>query len=163
MSITGHTEWNAKEAAAVIAPIVAAESGPVLLCLQAVQAHFGYVYGDAIALIADACNVSRADVHGVFTFYADLREAPPPAVPVRLCAAEACQAVGARALKAEWSAACEANPELATLTGVDEPIFCLGNCALGPAAMVDGELIGCADVARLVEAVDAAQVRERQL
>lgn len=163
MTITGHTEWNAKEAAAVIAPIVAAESGPVLLCLQAVQAHFGYVYGDAIALIADACNVSRADVHGVFTFYADLREAPPPAVPVRLCAAEACQAVGARALKAEWSAACEANPELATLTGVDEPIFCLGNCALGPAAMVDGELIGRADVARLVEAVDAAQVRERQL
>ena len=163
MTITGHTEWNAKEAAAVIAPIVAAESGPVLLCLQAVQAHFGYVYGDAIALIAGACNVSRADVHGVFTFYADLREAPPPAVPVRLCAAEACQAVGARALKAEWSAACEANPELATLTGVDEPIFCLGNCALGPAAMVDGELIGCADVARLVEAVDAAQVRERQL
>jgi formate dehydrogenase subunit gamma len=163
MTITGHTEWNAKEAAAVIAPIVAAESGPVLLCLQAVQAHFGYVYGDAIALIADACNVSRADVHGVFTFYADLREAPPPAVPVRLCAAEACQAVGARALKAEWSAACEANPELATLTGVDEPIFCLGNCALGPAAMVDGELIGRADVARLFEAVDAAQVRERQL
>ena len=163
MSITGHTEWNAKEAAAVIAPIVAAESGPVLLCLQAVQAHFGYVYGDAIALIADACNVSRADVHGVFTFYADLREAPPPAVPVRLCAAEACQAVGARALKAEWSAACEANTELATLTGVDEPIFCLGNCALGPAAMVDGELIGRADVARLFEAVDAAQVRERQL
>lgn len=163
MTITGHSEWNAKEAAAVIAPIVAAESGPVLLCLQAVQAHFGHVYGDAIALIADACNVSRADVHGVFTFYADLREAPPPAVPVRLCAAEACQAVGARALKAEWSAACEANPELATLTGVDEPIFCLGNCALGPAAMVDGELIGCADVARLVEAVDAAQVRERQL
>lgn len=163
MTITGHTEWNAKEAAAVIAPIVAAESGPVLLCLQAVQAHFGHVYGDAIALIADACNVSRADVHGVFTFYADLREAPPPAVPVRLCAAEACQAVGARALKAEWSAACEANPELATLTGVDEPIFCLGNCALGPAAMVDGELIGRADVARLFEAVDAAQVRERQL
>ena len=163
MTITGHTEWNAKEAAAVIAPIVAAESGPVLLCLQAVQAHFGYVYGDAIALIADACNVSRADVHGVFTFYADLREAPPPAVPVRLCAAEACQAVGARALKAVWSAACEANPELATLTGVDEPIFCLGNCALGPAAMVDGELIGRADVARLFEAVDAAQVRERQL
>jgi formate dehydrogenase subunit gamma len=163
MTITGHSEWNAKEAAAVIAPIVAAESGPVLLCLQAVQAHFGHVYGDAIALIADACNVSRADVHGVFTFYADLREAPPPAVPVRLCAAEACQAVGARALKAEWSAACEANPELATLTGVDEPIFCLGNCALGPAAMVDGELIGRADVARLFEAVDAAQVRERQL
>jgi formate dehydrogenase subunit gamma len=55
-----------------------AEPGPVLLCLQAVQAHFGYVPGDAVALIAEACNVSRADVHGVFTFYADLRDTPPP-------------------------------------------------------------------------------------
>ena len=163
MTITRQPEWNAKDAAALIAPIVAAESGPVLLCLQAVQAHYGYVYSDAIALIADACNVSRADVHGVFTFYADLRETPPPIVPVRLCAAEACQAVGARTLKAEWSAACEANPELATLTGVDEPIFCLGNCALGPAAMVNGELIGRADVARLCQAIDAAQAQERPL
>ena len=67
MTITRQPEWNAKDAAALIAPIVAAESGPVLLCLQAVQAHYGYVYSDAIALIADACNVSRADVHGVFT------------------------------------------------------------------------------------------------
>ena len=68
MTITRQPEWNAEEAAALIAPIVAAESGPVLLCLQAVQAHYGHVYSDAIALIADACNVSRADVHGVFTF-----------------------------------------------------------------------------------------------
>ena len=157
MSIARFPEWQADAAEALIAPIVAAEPGPVLLCLQAVQGHFGYVPGDAVGMIAKACNVSRADAHGVFTFYADLRDTPPPAVPVRLCAAEACQAVGGRALKADWATACGEDTELAALTGVDEPIFCLGNCALGPAALVDGELMGCADVARLKAAVTQAQ------
>ena len=157
MSNGSYPEWQAEAAETLIAPIVAGEPGPVLLCLQAVQGHFGYVPGDAVAMIAEACNVSRADVHGVFTFYADLRDTPPPAVPVRLCAAEACQSVGGRELKAEWAAACGSDADLAVLTGVDEPIFCLGNCALGPAALVDGELIGCADVARLKAAVTQAQ------
>ena len=156
MSNARYPEWQADAAEALIAPIVARESGPVLLCLQAVQAHFGYVPADAVAMVADACNVTRADVHGVLTFYADLRDTPPPAVPVRLCAAEACQAVGGRQLKAEWGAACSEDATLAALTGVDEPIFCLGNCALGPAALVDGELMGCADVAQLKAAVTQA-------
>jgi formate dehydrogenase subunit gamma len=157
MSIARFPEWQADAAEALIAPIVAAEPGPVLLCLQAVQGHFGYVPGDAVGMIAKACNVSRADAHGVFTFYADLRDTSPPAVPVRLCAAEACQAVGGRKLKTDWATACGEDAELAALTGVDEPIFCLGNCALGPAALVDGELMGCADVARLKAAVTQAQ------
>ena len=157
MSHARYPEWQADTAEALIAPIVASEPGPVLLCLQAVQAHFGYVPGDAVAIIAGACNVSRADVHGVLTFYADLRNTPPPAVPVRLCAAEACQAVGGRELKNDWATACGDDAVLAALTGVDEPIFCLGNCALGPAALVDGELMGCADVARLKAAVTLAQ------
>jgi formate dehydrogenase subunit gamma len=157
MTHARYAEWQADAAEALIAPIVASEPGPVLLCLQAVQAHFGYVPGDAVAMIAEACNVSRADAHGVFTFYADLRDTPPPAVPVRLCAAEACQAVGGRELKAEWAAACGDDANLAAITGVDEPIFCLGNCALGPAALVDGELMGCTDVASLKAAVTQAQ------
>ena len=161
MSNARYPEWQAEAAEALIAPIVASEPGPVLLCLQTVQAHFGYIPGDAVAMIAEACNVTRADAHGVFTFYADLRDTPPPLVPVRLCAAEACQAVGGRELKAEWAEACGDDADLALLTGVDEPIFCLGNCALGPAALVDGELMGCADVARLKAAVSRAQaVRE---
>jgi formate dehydrogenase subunit gamma len=65
--------------------------------------------------------------------------------------------VGGRELKAEWVKACGDDADLAALTGVDEPIFCLGNCALGPAALVDGELMGCADVARLKAAVTQAQ------
>ena len=157
MNHSRYPEWQAEAAEALIAPIVVAEPGPVLLCLQAVQTHFGYVPGDAVGMIAKACNVSRADAHGVFTFYADLRDTPPPAVPVRLCAAEACQAVGGRELKTDWANACGDDAVLAGLTGVDEPIFCLGNCALGPAALVDGELMGCADVARLKAAVTQAQ------
>ena len=90
MTHARYPEWQADAAETLIAPIVAIEPGPVLLCLQAVQAHFGYVPGDAVAMIAEACNVSRGDTHGVFTFYADLRNTLPPAVPVRLCAAEAC-------------------------------------------------------------------------
>ena len=157
MNHSRYPEWQAEAAEALIAPIVVAEPCPVLLCLQAVQTHFGYVPGDAVGMIAKACNVSRADAHGVFTVYADLRDTPPPAVPVRLCAAEACQAVGGRELKTDWANACGDDAVLAGLTGVDEPIFCLGNCALGPAALVDGELMGCADVARLKAAVTQAQ------
>lgn len=157
MRTARYPQWQADAARALVAPIVASEPGPVLLCLQAVQSYFGYVPAAAVALIAEACNVSRADVHGVFTFYADLRDTPPPAVPVRLCAAEACQAVGGRQLKAEWAALCESDVALAALTGTDEPIFCLGNCALGPAVMVDGELLGRADVTRLTNAVARAQ------
>jgi len=140
-----YPEWNVDAARDVIS-MIAREPGPVLRCLQAIQERFGYVPAEAVSLVAETCNVSRADVHGVLTFYADLRSTPPPAIPVRLCAAEACQAVGGRALRDQWNARCDASPELAASTGVDEPIFCLGNCALGPAAMVGGELVGFADV-----------------
>ncbi|MGD2008071.1 MAG: NAD(P)H-dependent oxidoreductase subunit E [Cellvibrionales bacterium] len=146
-----------EQIADIIAPIVATEPGPVLLCLQAVQAHYGYVPEGAVATIAEDCNVTRADVHGVLSFYSDLRRSPPPPVPVRLCAAEACQAVGARRLAREWHAACAEDSELNALTGTDEPIFCLGNCALGPAALVAGRLIGRANVETLRVAVKSAQ------
>ena len=146
-----------EQIAAIIAPIVAEEPGPVLLCLQAVQEHFGYVPEGAAGVVADRCNVTRADVHGVLSFYSDLRKEPPAQIPVRLCAAEACQAVGARQLAADWQAACAKDPEMAALTGTDEPIFCLGNCALGPAALVDKQLVGRANVERIKAAVQVAR------
>ena len=150
-----YPEWNA-EAARDLISVIASEPGPVLRCLQAIQERFGYVPADAVSLVAEACNVSRADVHGVLTYYADLRTTMPPAIPVRLCAAEACQAVGGRELRDRWKARCEASPELAASTGVDEPVFCLGNCALGPAATVGGELVGLADVDSIEQRVRRA-------
>lgn len=141
----------------LLTPIVEREPGPVLLCLQAAQTHYGYVPDGAVAVIAEVCNVSRADVHGTFSYYSDLKKAPPPEISVRLCAAEACQAVGGRRLAAAWDEACAADPELAAATGTNEPVFCLGNCALGPAALVNDELIGNANVEALKSAIEAAQ------
>lgn len=145
MTGTHFDSWS-QEAARDVVSGISDEPGPVLRCLQGIQERFGYVPAEAIAIVAESCNVSRADVHGVLTFYSDLRTTPPAAVPVRLCAAEACQAVGARELERQWRRACEADPDLAALTGVDEPVFCLGNCALGPAASIGGELLGRASV-----------------
>lgn len=144
--------WSPDLAHEVVAEI-AEQPGPVLRCLQALQDRFGYVPADAVAVVAQGCNVSRADVHGVLTFYADLRTTPPPEVPVRLCAAEACQAVGGRELLRDWRRVCEQDTRLADVTGIDEPIFCLGNCALGPAAMVGGSLIGRASVEVIAQTV----------
>jgi len=141
----------------LITPIADREPGPVLLCLQAVQGHYGYVPDGAVAVIAEVCNVTRADVHGVFSYYSDLKKTPPPEISVRLCAAEACQAVGGRALSAAWGEACATDAKLAAATGTDEPVFCLGNCALGPAALVNNQLIGNANVETLKSAVEAAQ------
>ncbi|MDG1461455.1 MAG: NAD(P)H-dependent oxidoreductase subunit E [Luminiphilus sp.] len=141
----------------LLTPIADCEPGPVLLCLQAVQIHFGYVPEGAVGVVAEVCNVTRADVHGVFSYYSDLKKTPPPAVSVRLCAAEACQAVGGRSLAAAWGEACAADPKLAAATGTNEPVFCLGNCALGPAALVNEELIGNANIQALKLAVEAAQ------
>lgn len=151
--------WSPEEADEVIAPI-AQTPGPILRCLQAIQGRFGYVPADAVALVAQRCNATRADVHGVLTFYADLRTQRPPQIPVRLCAAEACQAVGGRGLRDAWTQACEKDDELADLTGTDEPIFCLGNCALGPAAFVGHQLIGRASVERIMAAIRQQQEGE---
>lgn len=145
MTTSRFDPWS-QESARDIVSVISDEPGPVLRCLQGIQERFGYVHADAIAIVAEGCNVSRADVHGVLTYYSDLRTTPPAAVPVRLCAAEACQAVGARELERQWRRACEADPDLAALTGIDEPVFCLGNCALGPAASIGGELLGRASV-----------------
>ncbi len=147
-----YAAWSPEQAEEIVAPI-ALTPGPILRCLQAIQERFGYVPADAVALVAQRCNATRADVHGVLTYYADLRTQPPAAIPVRLCAAEACQAVGGRELQREWEQACEADRRLAELTGGNEPVFCLGNCALGPAALVGDRLLGHASVERIEAAV----------
>jgi formate dehydrogenase subunit gamma len=131
------------------------QPGPILSTLQALQAHFGYVDPRAVPLVAESLNVSRAEVHGVLTFYHDLRTDPPADVTVRLCTAEACQARGSRELVEQ------VERSLGTTLGgrsadgrIDlEQVFCLGNCALGPSAMIDGMVHGRVDaptVERLV-------------
>jgi formate dehydrogenase subunit gamma len=121
--------------------------GPLLPILHAVQAAFGFVPDSAIPQIAAALMLSKAEVHGVISFYHDFRAAPAGRHVLKLCRAEACQTMGAdrvadavkAALGIDWH---ETTPDgRVTL----EPVFCLGLCACGPAAMVDGRLVGRCD------------------
>ena len=135
--------WDIHTAESLLAPL-ASDPGPVLIALQAMQEHFGYVHADAVPLIAQTFNVSRADVHGVLTFYHELRTEPVTAKQVHLCAAEACQSMGSREL--ESALAGKSSAEVSR-------VYCLGNCALAPAAIVEGKLIGRATVEKIVEAL----------
>lgn len=148
------TPWSSQAASAVL-DATCEKPGPVLISLQALQNEFGYVPKEAVEMVAKACNVSRADVHGVLTFYHDLRTSPPPKNSVRICVAEACQSVGSRKLVEDAEKVFGTRMEESNDDIELKPVYCLGNCALGPSAMVDGELIGRAtanDLHHLVKA-----------
>ena len=125
--------------------------GPLLPILHDIQAEFGYVPQEALPQIAKALNISKAEVHGVVSFYHDFREAKAGAHVVKLCRAEACQAVGADHVAAHAKGALGVDWHGTTPDGsvTLEPVFCLGLCACGPAAMVDGKLVGRVDAARI--------------
>lgn len=134
--------------------------GSLLPILHAIQAAFGHVPQDALPQIAKRLNLTRAEVHGVMSFYHDFREQPAGQHVVKLCRAEACQAMGADRVAAHAQKALGIDWHETTKDGqvTLEPIFCLGLCACAPAAMVDGRLVGRVDEA----AVDAivAEVRK---
>ena len=117
----------------------AAVKGALLPLLHDIQHRLGYIPQAAVARIAEGLNLSIADVHGVVTFYADFRATPPARRVVKLCMAEACQARGCHAAAARLSAATGlAVGETAADKSLSlEPIYCLGLCASGPAALVD--------------------------
>jgi len=109
--------------------------------LQAiVQAH-GWVSGGTIRQLANELNLSRADVHGVVEYYHDFRTEKPGKHIVKICQAEACQAMGSRALTAHADNNIDADTTI-------EPVYCLGNCACAPAVMVNGKTIGRVDAKR---------------
>jgi formate dehydrogenase subunit gamma len=134
----------------VIAPHVATEGG-LLPALHDLQAAFGFISDEAVRLLAQAFNLSRADVYGVVTFYHDFRREPAGRHVVKLCQSEACQAMGARDLAAH---AAEGLGVALGGTSADgrvtlEPIYCLGLCATAPSAMIDGRVLGRVTAARL--------------
>ncbi|MGL4235418.1 formate dehydrogenase subunit gamma [Tabrizicola sp.] len=133
-----------------IAEIIEAHQGlegPLLPILHAVQHAFGYIPQPAIPQIAAALTLTKAEVHGVVSFYHDFREAPAGRHVLKLCRAEACQAMGADAVAGRVKAALGIDWHETTPDGrvTLEPVFCLGLCACGPAAMVDGRLVGRCD------------------
>jgi formate dehydrogenase subunit gamma len=124
--------------------------GPLLPVLHAVQHELGHVDTADVPVIADVLNLAVAEVHGVVTFYRDFRREPGGRATVRICQAEACQAVGAEALGAHARRRLGVDFGETTSDGevtLDE-VFCLGNCALGPAVQVDGRLHGRVSPAR---------------
>ncbi|MDA8061705.1 MAG: NAD(P)H-dependent oxidoreductase subunit E [Actinomycetota bacterium] len=154
--------WDEVRAKDVIARLAGLD-GPLLPVLRGLVEELGYIDPRAVPLVAEALNLSRAEVHGVIGFYADLRREPPGRRVVRVCRAEACQALGAEALLAH---ACEHLSlrvgETAPDGGVSlEQVFCLGNCALGPSVMVDGVVVGRVDADRFDELVASGAPRHR--
>jgi formate dehydrogenase subunit gamma len=121
--------------------------GPLLPILHAVQHEFGHIPEAAIPRIAQRLNISKAEVHGVVSFYHDFRAAPAGRHVVKLCRAEACQAMGADALVARAKQRLGIDMHETTRDGAVtlEPVFCLGLCACGPAAMIDGRIVGRLD------------------
>lgn len=137
-----------------IAEILAAHQhreGALLPILHDVQAEFGHIPQAALPQIAQGLNISRAEVHGVVTFYHDFREVPAGRHVIKLCRAEACQAVGGDALAAHARAKLGVDWHETTPDGAVtlEPVFCLGLCACGPAALIDGQVQGRMDAAKL--------------
>jgi formate dehydrogenase subunit gamma len=121
-----------------------AEPGPLLEILHAVQDTLGHVPPGAVPLIATALNRSRAEVHGVVSFYHHFRGTPPGTMVVKLCRAEACQSMNARALEEHATRVLGVPCGATTPDGrvTLEAVYCLGNCACAPSMMVDGELHG---------------------
>jgi formate dehydrogenase subunit gamma len=135
--------WDDARAGTIIAAH-AREEGATLPILHALQEVFGCVPEAAIPLIADALNLTRAEVHGVVTFYHDFKSKPPGRHVLKLCRAEACQSMGGEALADRVQRRLGIGWGETTVGGAVtlEPIFCLGLCACAPAAMSDGHLHG---------------------
>ncbi len=147
---------NANQTSAAVRRLAeahAAQAGALLPILHAVQDQFGYVPEEAVPVIANVLNLSRAEVHGVVTFYHFFRTAPPGKQTVYVCRAEACQSMGARALEAYAKQKLNVDYHGTTADGRYslEPVYCLGNCACSPAVMVDETVYGRVTPERLDE------------
>ncbi|WHT17432.1 formate dehydrogenase subunit gamma [Crossiella sp. CA-258035] len=137
------------------------DRGALLPILHSLQAEFGFIEAAMVPVLAAELNLSRAEVHGVVTFYHDFRAEPAGRTVVKLCRAEACQSVGAEDLVAHAEARLGSKLGSTTPDGrvTLEQVFCLGNCALGPAGQVNGRLYGRLDPARLDGILDAEAER----
>jgi formate dehydrogenase subunit gamma len=150
--------WSEARGAEIISEH-ATLKGATLVILHALQEAFGYVPEPAIPMVASALNLSRAEVHGVFTFYHDFRKEPAGRHVLKLCRAEACQAAGGDALAARAEAKLgvaigNTTPDARVTL---EPIYCLGLCATAPSAMLNGRLVGRLDEARIDALIAEAQ------
>jgi formate dehydrogenase subunit gamma len=141
--------WDEDQARGLIAGF-AGMDGASLPVLHALQRMFGCIPLEAEPLVASALNISRAEVHGIVTFYHEFRRKIPGRHILHVCRAEACQAVGADAVGAHMRSALAVDWHGTSADGAVtlEPVFCLGLCATGPSALLDGKPIGRLNAAR---------------
>jgi formate dehydrogenase subunit gamma len=156
--MTTHRAWSPDLASEIIKAHIGRD-GALLPILHDLQATFGCVPEAAVPIVADALNLSRADVHGVTTFYHDFRREPAGRHVLKMCRAEACQAAGGEALaaRAEAKLGLAFGDTSADKRVTLEPIYCLGLCATAPSAMLNGRIVGRLDEERLDALLAEAQ------
>jgi formate dehydrogenase subunit gamma len=142
--------WSAERAQAIIAELRDLE-GAALPIFHALQEAFGYVPEAAVPMVAEALNLSRAEMHGVVTFYHDFRREPAGRHVLKLCRAESCQAAGGDALAAHAEGKLGVKLGHTTVDGriTLEPVYCLGLCSVSPSAMLDGKIHARLDEGKL--------------
>jgi formate dehydrogenase subunit gamma len=157
MAMANLEKWSEARGREIIAAHKALD-GATLPILHALQEAFGCVPGEALPLVADALNLTRAELHGIVTYYHDFRETPAGTHVLKLCRAEACQSMGADALADQARDKLRIGWGETTTDGrvTLEPVFCLGLCACAPAAMLDGKVVGALDAPRLGALIDQA-------
>ena len=136
--------------------------GGLLPLLHAIQAAIGYVPAESVAEIAAALNLSRAEVHGVISFYHDFRSEPPGKHLVHLCRAEACQAMGASGLEQHARERLGIDYGETTMDGkfTLEPVYCLGNCACSPSIRINDEIHARVSPERFDELISGLEAEE---
>ena len=153
-----YDEWDPGEATKIVAAR-AHEQGAAIPILHDLMERFGHVDRSIVPILADALNLSRAEIHGTVTFYHDFRDHPPGRRTLKVCRAEACQSRGAFAM----------HDALKEKLGIDwhgttpdgaitiEPVYCLGLCACAPALLIDEEPVGNVDVDALDDLIAEAR------
>lgn len=155
---------NTDDIARLIAPFEHLP-GALLPILHAIQDAYGYIPGEAIAVVAKALRQTRAEIHGVVSFYHHFRTQPPGSHVIQVCRAEACQAQGGRTLEAHARATLGIDYHQTTL-GEEftlEPVYCLGNCACGPSIRVGDRIHGRVTPKRFDSVVSALQTHAVEL
>src|SRR5262245_3476923 len=142
--------WSEERTVEIVAQHQALE-GPLMPILHAIQEAFGHVPEEVVPVLARELNLSRAEVHGVVTFYHDFRRELPGKHILKMCRAEACQSMGceARVGQAEAKLGIECGGTSADGRVTLEAIYCLGLCATAPSAMIDGRIVGRLDSKKL--------------
>jgi len=136
-----------------------AKPGALLPILHAIQDRIGHIPTDAVPVIASELNLSRAEVHGVISFYHYFRDTPPGRHTVQICQAESCQAMGSAQLTAfaKQTLGIDFHETTADQAFTLEPVYCLGNCACSPSVMIDDEVHGRVSHERLAALLEQAR------